>query len=121
MCAKLLHLAAGEPNTRLFTPAFLRDVKPFGELEIVANAAQWTEAEIAARIRSCDILLTGWGCVAVPLSIADNRGELKYICHLTGEMRRMVPPEIIRSGTPVTNWGDAPSFEVAEAALALLF
>jgi phosphoglycerate dehydrogenase-like enzyme len=35
-------------------------------------------------------------------------------------MTRIVPIEVIRSPIPVTNWGDAPAFEVAEAALGLL-
>ena len=117
---KLLHLARAQPEPRLFPPAFRRALAEWGELEIVLDAGRWSEAETAERIRGCQILLTGWGSVAVPATVADDRGLLEYICHLTGEMSRIIPLDVICSGIPVTNWGDAPAFSVAEAALALL-
>lgn len=116
----LLHLANARPDARLFTPAFVTALAPFGALEVVADAGQLAPDALAQRIRGCEILLTGWGSVAVPGAIALSRGALEYICHLTGEMSRTIPLDVVRSGVPVTNWGDAPAFEVAEAALALL-
>jgi phosphoglycerate dehydrogenase-like enzyme len=117
---RFLHLAAKEPNTRLFPPAFLEGVAQWGTLEIILNTGGWESSEVARRIREADVLLTGWGHAPIPPEIAANPGNLRYICHLTGEMTRTVPIEVIRSPIPVTNWGDAPAFEVAEAAFGLL-
>jgi phosphoglycerate dehydrogenase-like enzyme len=50
----------------------------------------------------------------------EDRGSLEYICHVTGEMRRFIPIELIDSDIPVTNWGDAPAGRIAEGAVALL-
>jgi phosphoglycerate dehydrogenase-like enzyme len=117
---KLLHIAHRQPSPRLWTNTFRTALKPFGDLEVIANGADMTEAGYLEKVRSADILLTGWGAMPVPATIATEPGKIKYICHLTGEMRHTVPLEIIRSKIPVTNWGDSPSFEVAEGAMVLL-
>jgi len=117
---KLLHIARTETDPRLWTNTFRNALKPFGTLEIVKNGKDIPEAEMVERIQSADILLTGWGSPLIPAVIAKNPGKLKYICHLTGEMRRIVPLEIIQSEIPVTNWGNAPAFWVAEGAMVLL-
>ena len=117
---KLLHIADKEPASRLWTNTFRKALKPFGTLEIIRNGSSLSEAERLERIRSTDILITGWGSAPVPPSIVQNPGSLKYICHLTGEMNHLIPLEIIRSAIPVTNWGNAPAFAVAEGAMVLL-
>jgi phosphoglycerate dehydrogenase-like enzyme len=117
---RLLHLAKREPDARLLTPAFRAALERFGDLTLVPDAAGLPPAEVAARVRACDVLLTGWGCVPVPTEVAGDPGSLRYVCHLTGTMVGMVPVALIAAGIPVTNWGDATAFEVAEAALALL-
>ena len=117
---KILHLARTQPNTRLFTPRFRADLAALGEFVCVDDGISLDDATRAQRIRECDVLLTGWGSVAVPAALAKNPGQLRYICHLTGTVEGIIPPEIIRAGLPVTNWGDAPAFAVAEGALAML-
>ena len=117
---KILHLARTQANTRLFTPRFRADLAALGEFVGVDDGISLDEAARAERIRECDVLLTGWGSIAVPVALAENPGRLRYICHLTGTVDGIIPPEIIRSGLPVTNWGDAPAFAVAEGALAML-
>lgn len=117
---KLLHLAREEPASCLFPPAFRDALAEFGELTIVPKARALAESEVVQAIRENPVLLTGWGHIPIPLAIAENPGNLAYICHITGEMRRVIPVEIIRAGIPVTNWGDTPAFPVAEGALSLL-
>jgi phosphoglycerate dehydrogenase-like enzyme len=117
---RFLHLAAKEPSPRLFPSAFVEALHEWGTLEIVPHTAAWGTAETLHRIQNSDVLLTGWGHRPLPTELAESPGSLRYICHLTGEMTRIVPMEIIRSTIPVTNWGDAPAFEVAEGALTLL-
>ncbi len=116
----LLHIAERAANGKVWTPAFREALKEFGELEIVENGGRLSDEECAERIRACDVLLTCWGARAAPRSIARNPGRLKYICHVTGELKAYIPLEIIESDIPVTNWGDAPAQGVAEGAMALL-
>jgi len=36
----------------------------------------------------------------IPAEIAKNPGRVRYICHVTGEMTRFIPKEIIDSKIP---------------------
>ncbi|MDB6128208.1 MAG: serA4 [Verrucomicrobia bacterium] len=117
---KILHIALTQPNSRLFTPYFRAQVSALGEFSCIENGGALSEYERTALIREHDALLTGWGSIPVPAALAEDPGKLRYICHLTGSIGGIIPPEIVGAGLPVTNWGDAPAFPVAEGALALL-
>ena len=80
-------------------------------------------------LREYDILVTGWGSPMLPPELAEQETENasssyrrpRYVLHLTGEMRRIVPRELVKSTSwIVTNWGTAISHFVAEMNLALL-
>lgn len=116
----LLHIAEAEKSPRIWVDEFVHALGELGELEIVENGARLPEEKLAARIRECEVLLTGWGSVTIPVSAAARPGRLRYVCNLTGTVRRYVPLEVIEADIPVTNWGDAPAGRVAEATLALL-
>jgi len=45
--------------------------------------------------------------------------SLKYVCHVVGSVRHVVPRQFLERGGLVTNWGGAPSAQVAEHALLL--
>jgi phosphoglycerate dehydrogenase-like enzyme len=117
---KLLHLAQGAVNTTLFRPALVAALESLGTLEIVAHAGALSETERLERIRTCDVLLTGWGSLPIPEALTADTGRMRYVCHLTGELRQTVPLSLIQAGVPVTNWGDAPAHRVAEGAMTLL-
>ncbi len=117
---QLTHLAATTPDPRLWLPEFTRRLSGLGELRICPDTAAWTEGEVLDALRHADVVLTGWNSRALPVALAGARGRLRYICHLTGTMRAIIPRELVAAGIPVTNWGDAPADGVAEAALALL-
>lgn len=44
---------------------------------------------------------------------------IKYVCHVTGSVRAIVPRDLLAQGLVVTNWGDQPAALVAEHALLL--
>ncbi|MEK7414356.1 MAG: NAD(P)-dependent oxidoreductase, partial [Planctomycetota bacterium] len=92
----------------------------FGEVTILSDASAMPIAEQLERIRSCDVLLTGWGTTPIPREIASDPGRLRYVCNITGGLKGWVPIELIQANIPVTNWGDAPAFHVAEGSLTLL-
>ena len=116
---RLLHIAEREPSDRIWIDPFYRELRKIGELTIIANAERMSDKELVAHIRASNILLTSWGSVRVPLAIAEDYGELGYICNVTGSVVHSVPLEIIDRGIPVTNWCNAPAGRVAEAALTL--
>lgn len=119
MRKKLLHLGTSHSRMPESGP-FIDELKQLGDLTIVRNGEQLTDEQKAELIRDCHILLTMWGSASVPADIARDRGNLEYICNITGEMTRWISLDIIDSGIPVTNWGDAPADAVAEAAMTLL-
>ena len=117
---KLLHIANGSPDTNIWTPAFREALAQIGPLTIVEQGGAMDDASRAALIQETDVLLLGWAAAPIPAAIATNPGALRYVCNVTGEMKRWVLPELVESGLPVTNWGDAPAGVVAEGAMTLL-
>ena len=83
-----------------------------------------TAAEDWARLwRECpaDILISAWRTPSLnsTLQPADMK-SLRYVCHLAGSVRKIVPRELIEQGLLVTNWGGSISPTVAECTLMLI-
>lgn len=67
-----------------------------------------------------NILLTGWSTPPLDAHWLDSREcRLRYICHLGGSVKWLVPRSFIEQGGVVTNWSDIPSASVAEHGLLL--
>ena len=105
---------------RAFSPVMQSALRELGELTVITRADLWSEDDICAKIREHDVLLTAWGSLPTPAAIAEDRGNLQYICNITGSLRPYVAECHVRAGIPVTNWGDTPAQTVAEGAMALL-
>lgn len=116
----MLHLAEGEAHPRVLIGPVREALARLGQLEVVAHAGKLSVSERAERCRLADVVITGWGAASLPAELGKDPGRLGYVCHFTGEMRKVIPIEIIQSPIAVTNWGDSPSFGVAEGAMALL-
>lgn len=115
-----IHLANAQPDPRIWTLPFRQALEELGPLTIVENAGAMTDQERAALARQHDIGLAGWNAAMFPALLAADPGRLRYICNITGELRRFVPIELVEAGIAVTNWGDYPAEGVAEGALTLL-
>lgn len=118
--AAFLHIAARELVRKAWKRPFEAAVRRLGELEIVEHGDRLSDADVAARVRQCRVLVTSWGSRRVPVELAADPGRLEYICHLTGGMRDHIPLALVESAIPVTNWGDSPARAVAEGAVTLL-
>ena len=81
--------------------------------------AAWGAEKLLARCRSVEVLLTGRESPMLPLDLASDFGRLRYVCHLHGTIRQIVPKRLIEAGLLVTNWGDNV-WHVAEGAMALV-
>jgi len=66
------------------------------------------------------VIVSCWSTRALsPRWVTDPGCCLRYVCHVAGSVRHVVPREFLGRGGIVTNWGGAPSSEVAEHALLL--
>ncbi len=117
---RLLHIAVHKCEPRAWTDVFKDALRQIGDLELVEHGQHLPSADLAARIRTAQILITGWGSIRIPDEIVGDRGRLEYVCNLTGTVRPFVPLSIVEAGIPVTNWGDVIAISVAEGAMTLL-
>lgn len=65
-----------------------------------------------------EILVTGWETPRLP----DRRSQMpsvKYVCHLAGTVRGLVPRNLLEEGLLLSNWGTCHAPTVAECALLL--
>ncbi len=117
---RLLHIADTEANREVWSDPFRAALEEMGPLRIVENGAAMSDAERADLIRRYPVILTSWGASPVPAEVAANPGALRYICHVTGTLKHLIPLVVVESGIAVTNWGDSPAHVVAEGTLTLL-
>lgn len=94
----------------------------------IAPSAQWISTErmppaewrrrLEATRPAC--LVSGWSTPPLPKEwLAEPDCPLRYVCHVTGSVRQLVPREFIARGGLVTNWGNTVGAQVAEHALLL--
>lgn len=116
---RLLHISGDGSFRCIQGELFRQKLAEIGEL-VLLDGRGMDEADIARQVRDCDVYLAGWASVGLPASLAADPGRLRYVCGITGSMRGMVPVELVDAGIPLTNWGDAPAWDVAEGAMTLL-
>ncbi len=82
------------------------------------RARTWEEFLFAARPT---VLVTGWGTPTIPESYAQSPDlSLRYVCHLVGSVKQIVPRRLLERGVLVSNWGTGVGSAVAEHALLLV-
>ena len=67
-----------------------------------------------------EVLLSCWATPSLPEELPVGDRGLRYVCHLAGSVRNLVPRKLIERGLKVTNWGGAASTTVAECGLLLI-
>ncbi|MCH6255012.1 hydroxyacid dehydrogenase [Puniceicoccaceae bacterium K14] len=65
-------------------------------------------------------IITGWGSPGLPENYLEYCPNLRYVCHLCGEVSRLVSRKMIDQGLLVSNWGPSISPIVAECVLLLM-
>lgn len=107
-------------SDRLVSPEFSRELSGLGDFLHVPRETLESPDGLRRVLNRSDIAVTGWG--TPPLPLPDPGARLRYLCHMTGELKRIIPKEIIDNPeVQVTNWGDSFAFATAEGAVALLF
>src|SRR5262245_11244378 len=72
----------------------------------------WFARELAAV--NPDVILGCWKTPALPDALPPR---LRYVCYITGSVKKLISRAHIERGLLVTNWGGSISRTVAEAAL----
>lgn len=99
------------------TPAAERQLG-FSVLNLARRGWQHTAAELQEL--NPEVLLTCWSTPSLDETwLESEHCRLRYVCHLTGSVRHIVPRSFVERGGLVTNWGGMPSTSVAEHALLL--
>jgi phosphoglycerate dehydrogenase-like enzyme len=107
-------------HPRLIDRTFIKKLSALGRLKFLPGFNKLPLQQQVAVLKDSDIAIIGWGPCMLPLSLLSTDYCLKYICHMTGEMKRYLPLEYIKAGIKVTNWGSSLSFATAEGTVALL-
>ncbi|MEN6385334.1 MAG: hypothetical protein ABFD79_09045, partial [Phycisphaerales bacterium] len=68
-------------------------------------------------LNASEVLITAWSSKPIPSDICSHVPTLRYISHITGTVRSIIPRNIIEQGIVVTNWGDSIARTVAEHCL----
>src|SRR5947207_13585901 len=69
----------------------------------LTSSEQW---EQLWRDSAADILISAWQTPSLNSTLRPvDLKSLRYICHLPGSVRKLVPRELIEHGLLVTNWG----------------
>ncbi len=63
------------------------------------------------------VLVTGWDTPPLPPDLRQQAPGLRYVCHIIGAIRHMIPRSLIEGGLTVTNYNGAGARLVAEHAL----
>jgi phosphoglycerate dehydrogenase-like enzyme len=109
----------------VLTPTEVREFLPeplLGQVRAIApefrliDPLTTTETDFASDLATLnpEVLL---GCWKTPLLPAALPPRLRYVCYLTGSVKRLVTRAQLERGLLVTNWGGSISRTVAECAL----
>lgn len=84
----------------------------FALIDPTDRSAAEVNAEIARR--NPEVVLACWQTQALPTPLPDR---VRYVCYVTGSVRRLVTRQQIEDGLLVSNWANIISRTVAECAL----
>ncbi len=115
-------LALAAPINTYFQNEF--DGDSFGSLDCSwLNESDMTPDKWTATLLRLqpEVMVTGWGTPQLPESYFNAPDcNLRYVCHLAGGVRWLVPRSLIERGVLVSNWGHSISYTVAEHAVLLV-
>lgn len=76
------------------------------------------EDQITKRLQEYDVLIGGWGAVALPKNYKPIKPQ--FYQSITGTFVGKVSPEHVERGLRIANWGDSISHTIAESALTMI-
>jgi phosphoglycerate dehydrogenase-like enzyme len=112
----LLAVLAPSERDRFFPGALLDELRAVAPEFRLFDPTGRSAADFARELAATDpeVLLACWQSLPLPDQLPPR---LRYLCYVTGSVRRLVTRGQIERGLLVTNWGGAISRMVAECAL----
>jgi phosphoglycerate dehydrogenase-like enzyme len=112
---------AGKLQTQLF-PEQVRDRLAHVAEPVYNDREDLTPDDLAAALRDCQVLVTGWGSPQLTPEILSSATRLSLVAHAAGSVRFLLPEppdEFFRRGLRITSGTPTMSPYVAEHALCL--
>jgi phosphoglycerate dehydrogenase-like enzyme len=106
----------------MFLPDLSTDRKNFASHEFFHQDPETLGTGWNALLREFrpTVLISCWNTPALPRDwLVESDCSLRYVCHLAGSVRHLVPRVFLERGGLVTNWGAMAGETVAEHALLL--
>lgn len=101
----------------MFLSGQARQLRDLGEgVEVGSDPTMVLERLRAIRP---DVIVTAWSTPDLGPVLTAPDTSVRYVCHLTGSVRKAVPRRFLERGGKVTNWGSLVGAAVAEHALLL--
>jgi Phosphoglycerate dehydrogenase and related dehydrogenases len=106
---------------------FFADARP----ELAAGRVAWSRVDpealddsgwaAALRAHRPTVLVTAWSAKPVPDDWIDSDDfSLRYVCHVTGSLKKIMSERLYARGVRATNWGTSINHTVAEHAMLLV-
>ncbi len=114
--ASLLVVASPFEQKHFLGGTMVADLRALADDFRLIDPTGLTAADFARELAATnpEVLVNGWSSPSLPATLPSR---LRYMCYLTGSVRRLITREQIERGFIVTNWGGAISRTVAECAL----
>jgi phosphoglycerate dehydrogenase-like enzyme len=121
--AKILAAFPKENVARAFTPAMVEELGRLAPTVWADVGRTKTKAEdyraLLAREKP-EVLMTFWGASMLTADVYRENPQLKYMCHVSGELHRILERGCLEGGLLVTNWGDVISRTISEHSLLMI-
>jgi len=121
--ARILVAFPRENVEKPFTPAMVEELNRLGQVTWADVGRLKTRPEeyraLLARERP-EVLVTFWGACLLTEAMLRENPQLRYMCHVSGELHRILERGCLEAGLLVTNWGDVISRTISEHALMMI-
>ena len=112
------------PKPSLYRQLFAADVdarlRGLGHVDFHDGEADLTSRELARRIGSYDVVVTGWRVPAFTDEVLDRATRLKLVAHSAGSIKFMFDEAALDRGFAITTVASAMASPVAEMSLLLI-
>lgn len=95
-------------------------LRSLGDVTMLAQAGDLSEAQLTALIGGHEIVITSWGTPSFSAAVLAEADRLKLIAHSAGSIKRLLPPPVFAAGRRVTHSAEAMAIPVAETTLLLI-
>lgn len=119
MNRKIAFLMDRQNRNNVFGDEHMERFARLGDIMLFDHPEALSSDRAAELIDGADIAVTSWGCPPLEKPILERAPGLKLIVHTAGTVKRVVTPDVIRSGIRVSSANGVLGRRVAETALGL--